>query len=146
MASLNALDLSKDPPRSPRESLGGYVIAARALDKCRSVIAGTAGEYHYDCPLDQMFMTFAGIDATAFKDFVATGADDDAVAAWIKENAKSHSDEERVQWNNDFRYKRISEMPVELQVFLEDYIEQNVPKGKVVYHWFDVYDYEEGRL
>lgn len=146
MASVNALDLSKGFPRSPRESIAGYVIAARTLDKCRSVIADTAGEYHFDCPLDQMFLDFVEIKADAFKDFVATGADDSAVADWIKENGKKHSDEERVQWNNDFRYKRISEMPVELQVYLEGYIEEFVPKDKVVYHWFDVYDYEEGRL
>lgn len=146
MASVNALDLTKGFPRSPRETIGGYVIAARALDKCRSVIAGTAGEYHYDCPLDQMFFSFVEIEGDAFKEFVATGADDDAVGEWIQENGKKHTDEERVQWNNDFRYKRISEMPIELQVFLEGYIAENVPSGKVVYHWFDVYDYEEGRL
>lgn len=40
----------------------------------------------------------------------------------------------------------ISEMPPNLQVFLEDYIAEFIPKGKVVYYWFDVYDYEEGRL
>ena len=33
----------------------------------------------------------------------------------------------------------------ELQVFLEEYIEDCLP-GKVVYHWFDVYDIEEGRM
>lgn len=146
MASVNALDLTKGFPRSPRATIGGYVIAARTLDKCRSVIAGTAGEYHYDCPLDKMFLDFVEIDGADFKDFVATGADDDAVGEWINENGKKHSDEERVQWNNDFRYKRISEMPIELQVFLEGYIAEFVPEDKVVYHWFDVYDYEEGRL
>ena len=39
-----AKDLNKDYPRSPREMLAGYVIAARILDKCRAVLAGTAGE------------------------------------------------------------------------------------------------------
>jgi hypothetical protein len=143
---MNALDLTKDAPRSPRETLAGYVMAARTLDKCRAVIAGTEGEYHYNCPLDKMFLDFAEIDADKLKDFIATDADDEAVANWIKENAKKHSDEERIQWNNDNRYMRISEMPAELQVFLEGYIADYVPKGKVVYHWFDVYDYEEGRL
>ena len=37
-----AKDLTKDFPRSPREVLyGGYVIAARKLDKCRATLAGT---------------------------------------------------------------------------------------------------------
>ncbi len=75
-----SLDLTTEFPRSPRETFASYVIAARTLDKCRAVIAGTAGEYHFDCPLDQMLLDFTGIKAEDFKDFVATGADDDAVA------------------------------------------------------------------
>ena len=141
------MDLTKEFPRSPRATLGGYVVAARTLDKCRAVIAGTNGEYHYDCPLDQNFFDFTGIDSDDFKEFVATGADDQGVAAWIKENANEHTQEEVVQWNNDLRYRRISEMPIELQVFLEGYIPEFIePKGKVVYYWFDVYDIEEDRI
>src|SRR5271170_6589835 len=69
---LAAKDLTKEYPRSPRETLAGYVIAARALDKCRSAIAGTLGEYHFDCPLDRYFFRFTGIDAESFRSFVAT--------------------------------------------------------------------------
>jgi hypothetical protein len=93
-----------------------------------------------------MFFDFTGIDADTFKDFVATGTDDEAVGAWIKENAKEQTVEEIVQWNNDFRYKRISEMPIDLQVFLEGYIPECLPAGSIVYYWFDVYDIEEGRI
>ena len=141
------MDLTKEFPRSPRATLGGYVVAARTLDKCRAVIAGTNGEYHYDCPLDQNFFDFTGIDSDDFKEFVATGADDEGVANWIKESAVEHTNEEIVQWNNDLRYRRISEMPIELQVFLEGYIPEFIePKGKIVYYWFDVYDIEEDRI
>lgn len=144
--NLQALDLETEYPRSPRAVVAGYVLAGRVLDKCRAVIAGTSGEYHFDCPLDRMFFDFTEIDSEAFKEFVATGADDDAVAEWIKEHAKEQTTEEIVQWNNDLRYKRISEMPIELQVFLEGYIPECLPAGSVVYYWFDVYDIEEGRL
>ena len=39
---LLACDLrnGKAFPRSPREMLGGYVLAARAVDKCRAVFVG----------------------------------------------------------------------------------------------------------
>ncbi|MBK1832439.1 DUF5069 domain-containing protein [Roseibacillus ishigakijimensis] len=146
MPSITALDLNKEAPRSPRETLGGYVVAARTLDKCRAEIAGTAGDYHFDCPLDQLFLEFVGLSGDQFREFVATGADDEAVVQWIAENGQSHTKEEIVLWNNDLRYKRISEMKPELQVFLEDYIAEFIPKDKVVSYWFDVYDYEEGRL
>ncbi len=143
---IKALDLTNEFPRSPRATLGGYVVAGRTLDKCRAVVAGSAGEYHYDCPLDRMFFDFTGIDSGEFKQMVAGGADDDAVAEWIRTHAKSRERTEIIQWNNDLRYKRISEMPTELQEFLEDYIMEVVPEGKIVYHWFDVYDIEEKRL
>ncbi len=143
---MQALDLNKEVPRSPRKVIGGYVIAARALDKCRAEIAGTAGEYHFDCPLDNVFFDFVGIKSADFKEFVAAGVSDDEVGIWIKENAKDHSREEIIQWNNDLRYKRISEMPIDLQVFLEGYIPEVIPVDRVVYYWFDVYDIEEGRI
>lgn len=141
-----ALDLSKQPPRSPRETLGGYVVAARCVDKCRAVLNNTAGEYHSGCPLDMMFLDFAGISYDDFKDAVAEGLSDEALGTWIRQNAKQKEPIEVIRWNNDLRYKRISELPDKAQTYLEDYIPQVVPKGKVVYHWFDVYDYEEGRL
>ncbi|NBB78487.1 MAG: DUF5069 domain-containing protein, partial [Verrucomicrobia bacterium] len=81
-----------------------------------------------------------------FKDFVATGATDAEVAEWITENAKKRERSEIIEWNNDLRYKRISELPTELQVFLEDYIPENLPQHRPVYVLFDVYDIEEGRL
>jgi hypothetical protein len=140
------IDLNTGVPRSPRNTLGGYVVAARTLDKCRAAITGKLGEYHFDCPLDQLFFEFTGIRADDFQAFVATGADDDAVGMWIGENAKHREVAEVVQWNNNLRDKRISEMPIELQMFLEGYIPQCLPKGRIVYYWFDVYDIEEGRI
>lgn len=141
-----AKDLTKDYPRSPRETLGGYVIAGRTLDKCRAVINGTQGEYHFNCPLDQMFLGFSGIDAEAFKAYVATGASDEEVGAWIEKNAKQKERIDVVKWNNQHRYSTIKDMPDAIQLYMEDYIAENIPKGRVVYNWFDVYDIEEKRL
>jgi len=144
--TAHAFDLTKVPPRSPREKLGGFVVAARALDKCRATLAGTEGEYHFDCPLDRMLFEFAGIPAEEFKNKAASGADDDEVAQFLRDTSKVEDPKEIIRWNNEMRYKRISEMPIDLQEFLEGYIDQYVPKHRPVYHWFDVYDLEEGRL
>ncbi len=143
---LLALDLTNSFPRSPRETLGGYVIAGRMLDKCRAVVAGTNGDYHFDCPLDQTFLGFAEIDPAAFKAFVATGATDDEVATWIGEHAKERERIEVIKWNNRMRELKISELPDAAQEFLEGYIPQFVPKNRPVYRWFDVYDLEEQRI
>ena len=141
-----ALDLSTFFPRSPRAVLAGYVIAGRMLDKCRAVINGSNGDYHFDCPLDNQFLGFAGISAEDFKSFVATGASDEEVADWIIKHGKMRSQFEIIQWNNRMRELRISDLPEANQVFLETYIPQNVPAHRPVYVWFDVYDLEEKRL
>lgn len=144
--ALLAPDLTHSFPRSPRECLGGYVIAARTLDKCRAVLAGTNGEYHFDCPLDRMFFDFAGLDAGAFKQFVASGATDGEVAAWILDKTKVKETQDVIVWNNQMRYTRPCDMPPNLQEFLEGYIAAHVPRNRPVYVWFDVYDLEEQRI
>lgn len=143
---LLAIDLTTAFPRSPRETLAGYVVAARTLDKCRAVLAETHGEYHFDCPLDRTFFEFAGLDSSEFKAFVATGANDSEVAEWITANSKIKDETERVVWNNKMRHTRPCDMPLELQLFLEGYIPQFIRKNRPVYVWFDVYDIEEQRL
>jgi hypothetical protein len=141
-----AKDLGKDFPSSPRETLGGYVIGKRTLDKCRAHLNGTVGEYHFNCPLDQMFLGFTGIKAEAFEAFVATGASDEEVAEWVKEHAQQKDRLEVVKWNNEKRYATIKDLTDQVQLYMEDYIAENIPKGRVIYHWFDVYDIEEKRL
>ncbi len=41
---------------------------------------------------------------------------------------------------------RLSELSPEIQEYMKDYIESVIPRNRVVYHWFDVYDMEEKRL
>ena len=145
---LLARDLrnGKEFPRSPRETLGGYVLAARALDKCRAVLVGRQGEYHSNCPLDQTWLKFAESTTARIRSFVATGATDDEVAAWIGEHAKKRPRAEIIVWNNQLRDLRLSDLSPELQEYMEDTIASAVPRNRVVYRFFDAYDFEEQRL
>lgn len=85
---LPAPDLTKQPPRSPRVRLGGYVILPRILDKGRATIAGKQGEYKFGCPLDQRFLQFVGIKAPDLKKQLATGKGDGEILAWVEAHAK----------------------------------------------------------
>ena len=136
----------KEFPRSPRATLGGYVLTARAVDKCRAVLVDCQGEYHSNCPLDQRLFSFAEIDYGDFRSLVATGATDDEIAAWMETRAKKRPRAEIVAWNNKERDLRLSDLSPEIQEFMEDYIHKFVPRNRVVYHWFDVYDLEEQRI
>lgn len=142
-----AKDLNNEPPFSPRVILGGYVILARCLDKCRSFLLGINGEYNFwPCSLCSQLEAFAGVNHEDLKDFVATGANDEEVAAWFSSKSKVQDKMELIRWNNKMRDMRIFEMDDEAQEYLESYIPQYVPKHRPVYVWFDVYDLEEGRL
>jgi hypothetical protein len=136
----------KEYPRSPRTTLGGYLLAARAVDKCRAVLANRQGDYHSNCPLDQRWLKFAEIDYNLFREFVATGATDEEISTWIGQNAKKRPRAEIIAWNNKERDLRLSDLPPELQEYMEDYIAQYVPRNRIVYHWYDAYDLEEERI
>jgi hypothetical protein len=143
-----ALDLTQDYPRSPRALFAGYVIVGRILDKCRAFLNGTAGEYEYNYGMDRVFFEFAGIDADAFKDFVATGATDEEIAEWIKSRATTHSPGEIAAWNFGLKCRRICELPPERQAWVQDYLLANVKpeiQERVIFY-FDLLDAEEDRL
>ena len=142
-----ARDLSKTPPRSPRETLGGFVIAARMLDKARADLLGTNGEYNfYPCGLGAFFWKFTGLDAEKFKEFVGTGASDADVDRWVRENATQKDAKAIIKWNNEMRGLRLCDLPEQVQEYFEEYIPKFCQPPSKVKFFFDVYDVEEGVL
>ena len=85
-------------------------------------------------------------DPPEARSFVAAGETDDDIAAWVRKHAKKRPRIEIIKWNNKQRDMRLSEISPELQEYMEDYIQKFIPRNRVVYHWFDVYDLEEERL
>src|SRR5262245_56909832 len=95
--AANSSDLTKQPPRSPRVRLGGYVILPRMLDSGRALLAGKVGEYKFACPLDEEFLDFAGVDALALKKQLATGKGDGEILQWIEAHAKNKRTESEIE-------------------------------------------------
>src|SRR3982750_3865871 len=115
-----ARDLRKTPPRSPREMLGGFVIAARMVDKARADLLGINGEYNfYPCGLGAYFWKFTGLDAAKFKEFAGTGASDSQVDEWVRENATQKDKAEIVRWNNEMRGLRLCDLSAQVQDYFE---------------------------
>ncbi len=98
--NFSAPDLTKRPPRSPRCRLGGYVILPRMLDKGRAEIAGTAGEFHYNCPIDQRLVNFIGFDASLLRKELEAGKGDGEILVWLAANGKNQREPwEIAQWS-----------------------------------------------
>jgi hypothetical protein len=142
-----ARDLRKTPPLSPRETLGGFVMAARMLDKARADLLSLSGEYNfYPCGLGAYFWKFTGLDAIKFKEFVGTGASDEEVDQRIRENATWKDRKEIIMWNNEMRGLRLCDLSEQVQEYFETYVPQFCHPSSKVRFFFDVYDVEEGVL
>jgi len=140
-----ARDLRKTPPRSPRETLGGFVIAARMLDKARADLLGINGEYNYfPCGLGAYFWKFTGLDPQKFKDFVATGATDADVDAWIRQSTTVKDSMAVIRWNHEMVGLRLVDLPDGVQEYFSTYIPRFCKPASKVKFFFDVYDVEEG--
>src|ERR671937_2217845 len=93
-------DLSKESPRSPRIRIGGYAILGRTIDKCRPLVAGNIGEYHFDCPLDNMLFGFKGIKGADFKAQIENGASDQQMAEWLDQAGENRKLDEIKRWTD----------------------------------------------
>jgi hypothetical protein len=142
-----ARDLRKMPPRSPREILGGFVIAARMVDKARADLLGINGEYNfYPCGLGAYFWKDTGLDHVKFKEAVAAGATDAEMDEWIRRNTVVKDKLAVIRWNNEMAGLRLCDLPDATQEYFSTYIPQFCKPPSKVKFFFDVYDVEEGVL
>ena len=96
----SAKSLIQEPPRSPRIRLGGYLLAARMIDKGRAHLNGTLGEYHFNCSLDNILFKFKGITGEEVQMLLASGASDEYVVEWMHQNGTPRTDEEVTSWSD----------------------------------------------
>lgn len=88
MINYSKPDLTQHPPRSVRVRLGGYAHLCRLLDKARAHLAGRAGEFHYNCPLDHRFFAFTGINPKKMLTAIKSGKTDVLMLAWVNQHTK----------------------------------------------------------
>jgi Domain of unknown function (DUF5069) len=114
-----AKDLSNEAPASPRVRTHGYAILARMADKGRAVIAGTNGDFHFDCPLDNMLFGFKGVKGADVRTQLEAGADNSAIAAWLDANGEPKTEEEKTGWSDGIEAYRPYDDPERKEWFIE---------------------------
>jgi Domain of unknown function (DUF5069) len=95
---MKPLDLTKQPPRSPREKLAGIYFLPRTIDKMRALLpGGNMGSYKIDGMSTRVLSTI-GISVEDLQAEVARAASEDEVAAWVLErsDANKHDEANRV--------------------------------------------------
>ena len=115
-----ARDLTKQAPHSPRERIAGFAIASRAVDKCRASLAGTLGEYRYDCPLDNMLFNFKGITGEQFKTAVQASTNYEEVGAWLLASGTTKTATEIKTWSDEMEAGSLMKNPEKRSAFIEN--------------------------
>jgi len=135
-----AKDLTKVAPRSPKLTAGGYAILLRTIDKCRASIAGTIGEYHFDCPLDKQLFGFKNIVAEEFKAYVAEGHTDEEILSWVVSHGTTKTPEEVSAWTMSVIANNYSGQP-EKKAWLEgENAKVGLPKDATLFDFLDADD------
>lgn len=139
-------DLNKQAPRSPRERIAGFAIANRTIDKCRASVTGTLGQYHYDCPLDNMLFTFKGITADQFQKAVQTAKSYDDVAAWLQANGTVKTADEIKAWSDEMEASSLFKNPDKRDYFIENCHKLGLnPEMNTTFDWLEADDRESFR-
>jgi hypothetical protein len=137
------MNLTQRPPRSTRTRLGGYVLLPRLLDKCRAELAGTSGEYHYNCPLDQNFFNFTGIDHEALKAEAAKGLGDGEILEWIEAHAKHPRTPWEIEQWSEYQQRRSPDSDSETSGFFSGMLSKLSTTRPDIKTWSDLLDLDD---
>lgn len=118
--NVKGKDLTKEPPRSPKIRVGGYAILGRTLDKCRALLAGNIGEYHFDCPLDNQLFGWKRVVGDDFKAEVAKGASDEEMVKWLDTHGRPKTEEEKAAWAEEVNKGTLYNDPEKREFFIEE--------------------------
>lgn len=143
MSAISALNLTQRPPRSPRCRLGGIAVLPRMLDKCRALIAGTVGEYHFNCPLDQQFFQFTGIDADDLKKEIAQGRTDSQMLAWVHLHAKHHLTPWEIESWSAYQERRMPASDLDTTAFYAKLLAPLSGERTDIHSWVDLIDLDD---
>lgn len=134
-------DLTQEAPRSPRLRVGGYAILGRTIDKCRALVAGNIGEYHFDCPLDNMLFGFKGVKGPDFRAQIENGASDQQMAEWLDSNGEPKTREEVQRWSDEIEASNPYNNPERRDWFAEQVKQYGLDPAKTtLFDWLEVDD------
>ena len=134
-------DLTKEAPRSPKLRVGGYVILGRTYDKCRALLWGNIGEYHFDCPLDNFLFGFKGVKGDDFKAEVEKGATVEEMARWLDSHGDKKTAEEVKAWSDEVEAANPYNNPEKREWFEEQVKPHGLDPAKTtLFAWLEVDD------
>jgi hypothetical protein len=137
--------------RSPRETLDGYIILPRLIDKVRVQARGELPAayqrnlLHRGVTLDGRFLAFTELEGEALRTVILSCETDEPVAQWVAQHATRHSADEKQRWAAEVEGYR----PIGRVLLL--YLQSTVPDlaaqiDCALVSLLDLIDMDEGRL
>jgi hypothetical protein len=138
---ITGKDLTREAPRSPRNRVGGYAILGRTIDKCRALVAGNIGEYHFDCPLDNTLFGFKGVKGDDFKAQIEQGASDQEIVEWLNQSGEKKTPEEIKRWCEKVEMDSLYNDPEKRDFFVEEIKKLGLDPAKTTtFEWLELDD------
>jgi Domain of unknown function (DUF5069) len=90
---MTPLDLRKQPPRGPRETLLGFYFLPRTIDKLRAELpGGDVGAYlNHDTGFSAYVVRRLGLEMNELRAAVAAARDEGAVVEWLAHRIEPNS-------------------------------------------------------
>ena len=138
---INGKDLTGEAPRSPRIRVGGYAILGRTIDKCRALVAGNIGKYHFDCPLDNMLFGFKGVKGDDFKAQIEQGASDAEMVEWLNQSGEKKTSTEIKRWAEQVEASSLYNRPEKREFFSDAVKKLGLdPTKTTTFDWLEIDD------
>lgn len=138
------------PLRSARETLGGYILLPRLIDKVRLHKKGMLPpEYIANLlapapNLDGRFLSFTGLDAEELRKAILATTSDAEVLAWVEQSATPRTEAEKRQWIEEIDSYRPNTQSAQRR--REVYKELAAIVDPATLSVLDMIDMDEGRI
>jgi hypothetical protein len=137
---MEPLDLTKAPPRSPREELGGLCMLPRMIDVARAKLpGGNIGEYQIGRGMSGLVLRHFEMTADEFVERVRNARDEQEVAAQL---AGRKTEKENRMVSLRLRRVTVKDVPDDLRQSFERFYGADLPADKRV---FDILEEDDAR-
>ena len=119
----------------------GYAILSRTIDKCRALVAGNIGEYHFDCPLDGTLFGFKGVRGEDFRAQIEQGASDEEMVEWLNRIGEKKTPSEIKRWSEKVEASSLHDDLEKREFFIEQTRKLGLdPEKTTTFDWLEVDD------
>jgi hypothetical protein len=127
---VTPLDLTKQPPRSPSEELGGLCMLPRMIDIARAKLpGGDVGHYHIGPGMSGLVLRHLGMDAEEFLRLVADAETEEALVAQLGQ----HPAAENRLLNLRMQRATVADVPDDMREKFVGFYGGNLPAAKRIF-------------